>query len=95
MLGHHFRSNRSRIRKTGGVGLGLALSRRIIIAHGGTLTLESQPDQGTTVRVTLPAAPEAGQPLARRARGHRGMVPWALPCRRHECLDSNLSDCPS
>ncbi|KFA88949.1 sensor histidine kinase [Archangium violaceum] len=58
-----FRSDRSRARKTGGVGLGLALSRRIIVAHGGTLTLESQPDQGTTVRITLPAAPETGQPL--------------------------------
>ncbi|WP_375767868.1 HAMP domain-containing histidine kinase [Archangium gephyra] len=58
-----FRSDRSRARKTGGVGLGLALARRIVVAHGGTLTLESQPDQGTTVRVALPAAPEAGQPL--------------------------------
>jgi signal transduction histidine kinase len=58
-----FRSDRSRARKTGGVGLGLALARRIVVAHGGTLTLESQPDQGTTVRVTLPAAPDAGQPL--------------------------------
>ncbi|MFY0571246.1 sensor histidine kinase [Archangium lansingense] len=58
-----FRSDRSRARKTGGVGLGLALARRIIVAHGGTLTLESQPDQGTTIRITLPAAPEAGQPL--------------------------------
>ncbi|MFY0528624.1 sensor histidine kinase [Archangium gephyra] len=58
-----FRSDRSRARKTGGVGLGLALARRIVVAHGGTLTLESQPDQGTTVRVTLPSAPEAGQPL--------------------------------
>lgn len=54
-----FRSDRSRARKTGGVGLGLALARRIVVAHGGTLTLESQPDQGTTVRVTLPAAPES------------------------------------
>jgi two-component system OmpR family sensor kinase len=51
-----FRSDRSRARRTGGVGLGLALARRIIVAHGGTLTLESQPGQGTTVRVTLPAA---------------------------------------
>lgn len=58
-----FRSDRSRARKTGGVGLGLALARRIVVAHGGALTLESQPDQGTTVRVTLPAAPDAGQPL--------------------------------
>jgi len=54
-----FRGDRSRARKTGGVGLGLALARRIVVAHGGTLELESQPDQGTTVRVTLPAAPES------------------------------------
>ena len=49
-----FRSDRSRARKTGGVGLGLALARRIVVAHGGTLSLESQPGQGTTARVTLP-----------------------------------------
>ena len=49
-----FRSDRSRARKTGGVGLGLALARRIVVAHGGTLSLESQPGQGTTARVSLP-----------------------------------------
>ncbi|ATB28554.1 sensor histidine kinase [Melittangium boletus] len=54
-----FRSDRSRARKTGGVGLGLALARRIVVAHGGSLSLESQPGQGTTARVTLPAAPQA------------------------------------
>jgi len=54
-----FRSDRSRARKTGGVGLGLALARRIVVAHGGSLSLESQPGQGTTARVTLPAAPHA------------------------------------
>jgi signal transduction histidine kinase len=50
-----FRSDRSRARRTGGVGLGLALARRIVLAHGGTLTLESQPGVGTTVRVLLPS----------------------------------------
>jgi two-component system OmpR family sensor kinase len=52
-----FRSDRSRARTTGGVGLGLALARRIVVAHGGTVTLESQPGVGTTARITLPAAP--------------------------------------
>jgi signal transduction histidine kinase len=56
-----FRSDRSRARKTGGVGLGLALARRIVMAHGGSLTLESQPGVGTTAHITLPAAPDAGQ----------------------------------
>ncbi|HEX8822525.1 MAG TPA: HAMP domain-containing sensor histidine kinase [Archangium sp.] len=55
-----FRGDRSRARKTGGVGLGLALARRIVVAHGGSLTLESQPGVGTTARISLPAAPEAG-----------------------------------
>ncbi|QSQ21183.1 HAMP domain-containing histidine kinase [Pyxidicoccus parkwayensis] len=56
-----FRTDRSRARKTGGVGLGLTLARRIVDAHGGTLTLESRPGEGTTARITLPAAPTGGQ----------------------------------
>jgi signal transduction histidine kinase len=51
-----FRSDRSRGRGTGGFGLGLALSRRIAVAHGGDVAVESAVDQGTVVRVTLPAA---------------------------------------
>ncbi|QSQ11739.1 HAMP domain-containing sensor histidine kinase [Myxococcus landrumensis] len=49
-----FRTDRSRARRTGGVGMGLALARRIVDAHGGTLTLESTPGQGTTARIDLP-----------------------------------------
>jgi signal transduction histidine kinase len=50
-----FRADRSRTRATGGVGLGLALSRRIVEAHGGTLVARSAPGEGTTMTITLPA----------------------------------------
>ena len=40
--------------KARGVGLGLAVSRRIIDAHHGTISVESEPGQGTTFVVSLP-----------------------------------------
>jgi signal transduction histidine kinase len=54
-----FRGDRSRGRDTGGIGLGLALSKRIVEAHGGHIALESSPGGGTMVRVWLPGAPNA------------------------------------
>ena len=51
-----FRTDRSRARGTGGTGLGLALAKRIAEAHGGTISAESAPGEGTTFRVRLPAA---------------------------------------
>ncbi|NVJ26019.1 HAMP domain-containing protein [Myxococcus sp. AM011] len=64
-----FRTDRSRARRTGGVGMGLALARRIVDAHGGTLTLESRPGVGTTARILLPVpraeARVEGAPLQR------------------------------
>jgi len=39
-----------------GVGLGLAIARRITEAHGGTIAVESQVGQGTCFTITLPAA---------------------------------------
>jgi two-component system, OmpR family, sensor kinase len=58
-----FRTDRSRSRATGGTGLGLGLARRIAQAHGGSLSLESAPHQGTTVTLELPLLPpaDAGQ----------------------------------
>lgn len=46
-------------KKTGdesrGFGLGLAICRKIVHLHGGSMNLSSQPDRGTTVFVDLPA----------------------------------------
>ncbi len=41
--------------KSGGTGIGLALCQRIIDEHGGTIGIDSAPEQGTTLTVTLPA----------------------------------------
>jgi two-component system OmpR family sensor kinase len=57
-----FRGDRSRTRATGGVGLGLAVARRIVEAHSGTISVESSAESGTCFRVVVPARRE--QPSA-------------------------------
>jgi polar amino acid transport system substrate-binding protein len=39
---------------SGGIGLGLSISSRIVKEHGGTLSFTSEPGRGTTVEITLP-----------------------------------------
>jgi signal transduction histidine kinase len=51
-----FRSERSRTRSAGGVGLGLTLAKRIVEAHGGAIEIASEAGAGTTVHVMLPVA---------------------------------------
>jgi len=41
-------------RQFGGLGLGLYISRQIVEAHGGSLTVESRPGEGATFTVELP-----------------------------------------
>lgn len=49
-----FMVDKSRARRQGGSGLGLALCQRIAAAHGSALRIESEPGRGTRVSVTLP-----------------------------------------
>ena len=46
-----FRVDKSRSRKTGGTGLGLAIVKHIASLHRASVSLESQPDKGTTITV--------------------------------------------
>lgn len=52
-----FRSERSRSRETGGVGLGLTLAKRLVEAHDGAIDVTSTINVGTQIRVSIPAAP--------------------------------------
>jgi len=49
-----YRAETGLTRKTGGVGLGLYISKRLVEAMGGTIALESRPGQGCTFSFTLP-----------------------------------------
>jgi signal transduction histidine kinase len=52
-----YRGEKSRSRATGGAGLGLAIAKGIVEAHGGRIWAESQLGQGTHLIFTLPGKP--------------------------------------
>jgi signal transduction histidine kinase len=63
-----YRSEKSRNRATGGVGLGLAIARGIIEAHGGKISVESTPGKMTRFSFHLPGNNPSTHNLAGRIR---------------------------
>ena len=47
------RGEQSRSRRSGGAGLGLAIAKAIVEAHGGTITLDTAPGKGCRFVVSL------------------------------------------
>ncbi|MEI6971222.1 MAG: ATP-binding protein [bacterium] len=50
-----YRVDTARSRGLGGTGLGLAIARHSVLAHHGTVTVESSPGHGSTFRIRIPA----------------------------------------
>ena len=47
---------------TGGLGLGLYITRQLVEAHGGLISVQSVPGEGSVFQVTLPLSPSAAAP---------------------------------
>jgi len=51
-----YRGERARSRRGGGAGLGLAIAKQLVEAHGGRIWADSEPGRGTKISFALPKA---------------------------------------
>jgi signal transduction histidine kinase len=62
-------------RTYGGLGLGLYIAREIVEAHGGSISVESEPGAGSTFVIEIPCAPPSTSSKAPIAGGHLSNSP--------------------
>jgi len=72
-------------RRYGGTGLGLTISARLVEMMGGSISVESQPGQGSCFRFTIHAE-AAGQPLNSEPAANPALPARAEPARRLRVL---------
>ena len=61
-----YRLDAARDRRSGGVGLGLAIVDRAVTLHGGTASAANAPDGGLTITISLPLVASPPRPSATR-----------------------------
>jgi len=71
-----YRGDSARSRDDGGTGIGLAIARSVVEAHGGTIRAQSEPGIGSVFSFDLPAATDAHDRSAYDASAH---VPTLTP----------------
>jgi two-component system OmpR family sensor kinase len=63
-----YRTDDARTRARGGAGLGLAIAASLAAAHGGELTVDTEPGHGAAFHLRLPQ-PETFQVIANESQG--------------------------
>jgi len=92
-----YRADRARERDENGSGLGLAIARWIAEAHGGEMSVHSQPGQGSTFTALLPAVrrtdeqSDTTKPGVGAATGRPAKKPAKKPERRPEKTGANAT----